>query len=106
MRHLSFITLLVFGLIYFGCSSTPAHKAKTHIVEIKQMKFVPETISVAPGDSIIWINRDFVEHTVVDETDGLLNSKHLKMDESYAVKLDKVEVGKVINYICSLHRVM
>lgn len=106
VRYLSLVTIFMLGLIGFGCDSTPARKAKTHTVEITQMKFVPETISVAPGDSIIWINRDIVEHDVVDKTDGMLKSEHLKMGESYAVKLDKVEAGKVFNYICSLHPIM
>ena len=39
----------------------------THIVEIKQFKFVPETITVKIGDVIIWRNLDVVPHTATAE---------------------------------------
>ena len=39
---------------------------KAHQVTIEGMKFVPERIEVAVGDSITWINRDLVPHTVTN----------------------------------------
>jgi plastocyanin len=38
--------------------------AKDHQVSIEGMKFVPETVEVAPGDTVTWTNKDFVPHTV------------------------------------------
>ena len=38
--------------------------AKDHMVLIEGMKFVPETVEVAPGDTVTWTNKDFVPHTV------------------------------------------
>jgi len=37
---------------------------KAHQVTIEGMKFVPESLEVAPGDTITWTNKDFVPHTV------------------------------------------
>jgi plastocyanin len=39
---------------------------KTHQVAIEGMKFVPERVDVAVGDSITWVNRDPVPHTVTN----------------------------------------
>jgi len=39
---------------------------KAHQVTIEGIKFVPERIEVAVGDSITWINRDLVPHTVTN----------------------------------------
>ncbi len=94
------------SVLFFGCGSPSAQKGETHVVEIKQMKFVPQTLTVAPGDSIKWVNRDIVEHDVVDKTDKLLVSKSLKMGEWYAVKISKSETDGQIDYICTLHPVM
>jgi plastocyanin len=38
--------------------------AKDHMVSIEGMKFVPETVEVAAGDTVTWTNKDFVPHTV------------------------------------------
>jgi plastocyanin len=39
---------------------------KSHQVIIEGMKFVPERVEVAVGDSITWVNRDPVPHTVTN----------------------------------------
>jgi plastocyanin len=39
---------------------------KSHQVAIEGMKLVPERIEVAVGDSITWVNRDLVPHTVTN----------------------------------------
>lgn len=36
---------------------------KTHTVEIRGMAFHPADLTVAMGDTIVWINRDIVPHT-------------------------------------------
>lgn len=33
-------------------------------VEIKNMKFVPDDITVKKGDTIVWVNRDMMAHDV------------------------------------------
>ena len=42
-----------------GSSSPP----RTHTVEIRGMEFHPAALTVAPGDTVVWINRDIVPHT-------------------------------------------
>jgi plastocyanin len=39
---------------------------KSHQVVVEGMKFVPERLELAAGDSVTWINRDPVPHTVTN----------------------------------------
>ena len=42
-----------------------AHAAgKTHAVRIEGMKFIPERLEVAAGDTVVWTNKDFLPHSV------------------------------------------
>ena len=80
-----------------------AHAAgKTHTVRIEGMKFVPERLEVAGGDTVIWENKDFVPHTVTAQ------ARHLESGEIQAGKSWRYKVGKKgeIDYICRLHPVM
>lgn len=43
-----------------ACGSPPP---RTHTVEIRGFAYVPATLSVAVGDTVVWINRDVVPHT-------------------------------------------
>jgi plastocyanin len=36
---------------------------RSHIVDIRGFAYLPATIQVAAGDTVIWINRDVVPHT-------------------------------------------
>jgi plastocyanin len=64
------------------------------------MKFVPERLEVAAGDTIVWTNRDFVPHSV---TAPGLESGDLGEGASWSlVAQQKGEIA----YICRLHPVM
>lgn len=73
----------------------------THIVEIKQMKFIPDSILVNPGDTITFINKDFVKHDVTEEINREWTSSVITPGSSWSmVAKDNVD------YFCSLHVVM
>ncbi len=74
----------------------------THIVEIKQFKFVPETLTVKKGDLIIWKNLDVVPHTAT-ATEKPWDSGNLNHGDAWSLVVG--EVGKT-NYICTFHPVM
>lgn len=99
------LALCIAGFILAGCNSSQRDSAqrevKTYIVEIKQMKFVPDQIEVQEGDSIRWINRDIVAHNVADEASGSWRSMDLKTGESFIMK-----VNSAGSYKCTLHPVM
>ena len=53
------------------------------VVAIDGMRFVPATLSVRPGDHVIWINKDLVPHTV-SARDGRFDSKAIAAGASFA----------------------
>lgn len=46
------------------------------------MKFVPETLTVNPGDTVRWVNRDFFPHTATAQ-DKSLDSRDIATNESW-----------------------
>jgi len=51
--------VIVWLLVLLGLGRAPT----THTVEIRGMEFHPAVLTVAAGDTVIWINRDIVPHT-------------------------------------------
>jgi len=65
------------------------------------MKFVPETIIVAKGDTIIWVNKDMMAHDVTEEASKTWSSGPIAADQSW-----KMAVSNEAKYYCSIHTVM
>ncbi len=80
-----------------------AHAAgTTHAVRIEGMKFVPERLQVATGDTVIWTNKDFLPHSVTAR-EVRVESGDLAPNESWRyIARKKGEMP----YICRLHPVM
>jgi plastocyanin len=97
-RYLVLMAMTV--LLASGCSSPPDQPA-THTVEIKDMKFVPEAITVKKGDTILWINQDITNHDVTEEKTKAWASGPLKSGASW-----KMAVSDNADYFCSIHVVM
>lgn len=57
---------------------------QTHNIEIKEFKFIPETLTIKQGDTIIWTNKDSARHTVTSDSGGELDSELLSKEESYS----------------------
>ena len=78
-------------------AAAPAGK----VVEVKvdNFSFSPQTITVAPGTTVIWTNRDDIPHTVVSD-DKVFKSKVLDTDEKFSFTFDKA--GN-FPYFCSIH---
>jgi plastocyanin len=75
---------------------------KTHTVRIEGMKFVPERLEVAAGDTVVWTNKDLVPHTVT-ASGAKVESGELAPNKSWRfVAKRKGEMA----YICRLHPVM
>jgi plastocyanin len=71
---------------------------KAHRVSIEAMKYVPESLEVAVGDTVTWTNRDPVPHTVsagkAVESGTIENGR----DWTYTAR----QKGRV-DYICRFH---
>jgi len=102
MNTNKYFVLIVFilTLVGAGCNLTP-HQPKTFSVEIKDMKFVPDIITIGKGDTIIWINKDMVAHNVTEESANTWSSGPIAAEGSW-----KMAVNNKAGYFCSIHTVM
>jgi plastocyanin len=72
------------------------------MIEIRDMAFHPAEAQVNVGDTVIWINRDFVPHTAT-ATGGVWSSPTLGQEESWYWVADGTGRG---NYVCDFHPTM
>lgn len=88
------------GLLYDAAAAEPvaARKPATHTVLIDGVKYVPETLTVKRGDTIVWINKDPFPHTVTST--GAFDSHSIAAGKSW-----KLKPGKAGDYayVCTLH---
>jgi plastocyanin len=82
-------------------SSSGIGRAQPAAVEVKidNFSFGPATLTVAPGTTVTWINRDDIPHTVVSD-DKVFKSKVLDTDEKFSYTFD--QPGSY-PYFCSVH---
>lgn len=85
-----------------GAGGAEMRPTTTHTVEIRDMEFHPAELRVRPGDSIVWINRDFVPHTAT-ASDSSWTSPPLARDERWSMIAPAAETG---DYICVFHPLM
>ena len=68
-RTAAAIAAVVFAGVVLNANSAVS-ETQHHVVEIRDLEFVPAELMVAPGDTITWINHDFVPHTVTADDDS------------------------------------
>lgn len=74
-------------------------QARRHVVEIAGFAFRPARLSVAPGDTVVWVNRDIVPHTATDSA-GTWDSGALGPGATWSL-VPSAE-GELA-YLCALH---
>jgi len=88
----------VIGLVILLLAG-PRH---THTVEIRGMAFHPAVLTVAVGDTVVWINRDIVPHTATG-TRRKWDSGQLQQGDSGRYVASRT--GRA-PYTCTLHPTM
>lgn len=73
--------------------------SKSVSVEIENFTFAPETITVAPGTTVMFINRDDIPHLVAAD-DKAFRSKALDTGDAFSFTFEKA--GQY-GYFCALH---
>jgi plastocyanin len=66
------------------------------------MRFQPETVTVARGDTVVWINKDVVPHTATSDTGGF-DSQTIPPDGAW--KQTVARRGS-FGYVCAFHPTM
>ena len=68
-------------------------------VKIDNFKFIPDTLTVAPGTKVTWVNRDDMAHTVASK-EKKFKSKAMDTDQSFSFTF--IAPG-TYEYYCSVH---
>ena len=96
-RALSLVAVLAAATAMAVSAAEPAPRTVT--VEIRAMKYTPDTLTIRPGTKVTWINKDEAPHTATSN-DKKFNSGGLDTDDKFSfVFNDKGEYP----YICTLH---
>ena len=84
-----------------NAGSPPGAQAQGSNAEVKIDNFVfgPQTLTVAVGSTVTWVNRDDIPHTVVSN-DGVFKSKVLDTDDKFSYTFSK---AGTFPYFCSIH---
>ncbi len=85
------------GALWLGAGAAAAEPA-THTVVIEGLKYVPQTLAVKRGDTVVWINKDPYSHTATAK--GVFDSGSIADGASW--KYTAREAGEHA-YICTFH---
>ena len=85
-----------------GAAAGDRPRPKTHTVTIEGMRFLPDVLTVASGDTILWVNKDLVPHTATS-TAGGFDSRDIQPDKSWKFTIRKTGA---VAYICTFHPTM
>ena len=75
-------------------------QAATAEVKIDNFSFGPATLTVAPGTTVTWINRDDIPHTVLSVDKTTIVSPALDTDEKFSYTFTAAGTN---DYYCSVH---
>ena len=76
-------------------------KHAVHSIEIVQMKFVPADLKTNIGDTVVFINNDFVPHDITEAGTKAWSSSPIPPGQTW-----RMEVKQALDYFCSIHPVM
>ena len=92
------------AFLALGAAGTNAQQAQLAAagsaeIAIQGFKFVPPSLTVAPGTAVTWTNNDEEPHNVVSP-DRVFRSKAIDGGEKFTTVFDK---PGTYNYICAVH---
>jgi plastocyanin len=86
-----------------GASETSAPAAAEQTVEIADLAFAPDEVTIAAGSSVTWVNRDpNLPHTATSD-DDIFDSGNLSEGDDFSFTFD--EAG-TFAYFCQVHPTM
>ena len=102
MRYVRFAATLLTVAAFQAAAAPDAAAAQTHTVTMEGMAFVPATLSVQRGDTVVWVNKDPFPHTATGQ------QRSFDSGEIAAGKTWKFVAGKqgTFAYVCALHPTM
>jgi plastocyanin len=94
--------MLLFGMAMCAAAGSADAAPKVHVVTIEGMRYMPETVEVNAGDTIMWSNKDAFPHTVT-AVDRSFDSGSLGPERTWKWKALK---KGTFPYLCTLHPTM
>ena len=101
-RHRAASIMLALCVLSAGWLMAVSAAAATHTIVMEGVAFVPETVTVRQGDTVVWVNRDPFPHTAT-ALDRSFDSGEMGPDKLW--KYTARNKGKV-GYVCTLHPTM
>jgi plastocyanin len=92
---------LVLGLC-LGPSAACGPKPVTYTVTIDASRFEPASLTVAPGDTVVWIKKDIIPHTATSPS-GAFDSGELLLGQSWTYRPKQ---SGDFAYVCAFHPTM
>lgn len=102
MRLAAPLAVLGLALCLTGSATGASPHPKTHTVTIDEMRFQPDVLTVSPGDTVVWVNKDLVPHTATSGAGGF-DSKELPTGKSWSYK---ATAKGDFAYVCTIHPTM
>jgi plastocyanin len=87
------------AIVAAGLALAGVAQAETHTVTMQFFQFKPQTLEVKPGDEIVFVNRDLLEHTAT-ASNNAFDSRSIRPGQSW--KWTAGAAGQYA-YICSFH---
>lgn len=69
-------------------------------ISMRAMKFAVDSVEIRAGESVRWVNNDFVDHTVTFEQPGPTSSGYLRTNGMFVARFEKPGVYR---YHCTPH---
>lgn len=82
-----------------------SRKPAAHTVVIEAMQFKPVTLTIRPGDSVTWVNKDIVAHTATTPAAARIpfDSQLIGVDREWKHTFAK---AGTYDYVCTYHPTM
>lgn len=91
------VTAIAASLVSAGATNDAS--PRRYVVEIQNFKFRPATLSIRPGDTVTWINRDIAPHTATKESNAW-DTGNLIKDQSNEIAFSS---PGTTSYFCRYH---
>ena len=73
------------------------------IAHSSSASFTPTSLTLAPGDSVVWVNKDIIPHTATSKKAGVFDSGAIAPGKSWKRTF---KTAGVIDYFCTFHPTM
>jgi plastocyanin len=97
VRAAAVVCVLCLGALQSGLAASAAHT-----VVMEGIAFTPNVLTVAKGDSIVWVNKDAFPHTATAQ-DKSFDSKEIAAGKTWRFTARK---AGTFPYVCTLHPTM